>query len=149
MHTYSVCVCIYIYIYTHTHTHTHHVFNNILLGILLDDYEKWHLIHTFPQVKNYQNTCRICPYRRRSTFRGSSPRLGCFSGKAQRNSLLLRPPLEAKMYMLEEKITAFSQSIRINEYLQLVNTTKSTGKLLKNNLYVHLHCIYYLCNTWF
>lgn len=38
-------------------------------------------------------TCRMAPYSRSSTSRGSSPALGRWSGSAQRKSRLLRPPL--------------------------------------------------------
>lgn len=38
-------------------------------------------------------TCRMAPYSRSSTSRGSSPTLGRWSGSEQRKSKLLRPPL--------------------------------------------------------
>ena len=39
-------------------------------------------------------TCRMAPYSRSSTSRGSSPTLGRWSGSEQRKSRLLRPPLQ-------------------------------------------------------
>lgn len=55
-------------------------------------------------------TCRMAPYRRSSTSRGSSPTLGRWFGSEHRKSRLLRPPLQIHTGQAQQKVSRIGET---------------------------------------